>query len=272
MMNLNLQHTKQMQTTYKSIFILRRYVTAILLSTLILTTNSQAAEVRVAVASNFTEPMARIAEMFQHDSGHKVTITAGATGKLYGQIVAGAPFDVFLAADEDAPKRLTQDGFAVSGSRFVYAEGKLVLWSIQPDLVDAKGSVLRNGNYARLAISNPKVSPYGVAAKQTLEKLAMWNGLQRKLTKGDDTAQTYALAASENVDLAFVAISQLQQGGKLPTRGSWWIVPEELHAPLRQSAVLLTQGKDKAAAQALLDFLKSKKAATVIREFGYELP
>ncbi|MGC2166486.1 MAG: molybdate ABC transporter substrate-binding protein [Gallionella sp.] len=255
-----------------SIVTLRRYIAAVLLSTLFVVATSQAGEVRVAVSSNFAVPMQRIAEMFQHDSGHTVKITAAATGKLYARIVAGEPFDVFLAADEDAPKRLTQDGIAVSGSRFVYAEGKLALWSVQPDLVDAKGAVLRNGNFAKLAIANYRFSPYGVAAKQTLEKLAMWNGLQRKLTKGDDTVHAYELAASENADLAFIAISQLRQGGKPPTKGSWWIVPDELHAPIRQSAVLLTRAKDNLAAQALLDFLKGKRAATVIREFGYELP
>lgn len=256
---------------FVSIFSLCRSIAAVLLSTLFIISTSQAGEVRVAVASSFAEPMQRIAEMFKRDTGHTVTITAGATGKLYARIVAGEPFDVFLAADEDAPKRLTQDGIAVAGSRFVYAEGKLVLWSIQPDLVDAKGAVLRNGNFAKLAIANYRFSPYGVAAKQTLEKLAMWNGMQRKLTKGDDAAHAYELAATENADLAFVAISQLRNAGK-PATGSSWVVPDDLHAPIRQSAVLLSSAKDNAAAQALLDLLKGKKAATVIREFGYELP
>jgi len=261
-----------MQNMFMSIATFSRYLAVLFLSVLMHVSAAQAAEVRVAVASNFVVPMQHIAKLFEHDTGHKLVLGSAASGTLYTRIVAGEPFDVFVAADEDAPKRLTQDGLAVGGSRFVYAVGKLALWSVQPDLVDAKGSVLRNGNYARLAIANYRFSPYGVAAKQTLEKLAMWNGLQRKLTKGDDVAQAFALAESENVDLAFVAISQVHQDGKLTRKGSLWVVPDELHAPIRQSAVLLSKAKDNAAAQALLEFLKSKKATVLIREFGYDLP
>ncbi|HEY0665255.1 MAG TPA: molybdate ABC transporter substrate-binding protein, partial [Gallionella sp.] len=204
-------------------------------------------------------------------SGHSVNVSLGSSGKIYAQIVGGAPFDVFLAADEEIPKLLTQQGLAVGGSRFVYAQGRLALWSLQPGFVDDKGKVLRNGIYNKLAIADPKLAPYGMAAKETLEKLAMWNGLQRKLVKGENITQTYQFAATENAELAFVALSQIMRDGKV-SGGSWWIVPSDLHRPIRQSAVLLSGAKDAAAAQAFLDFLKGKKAAAVMRSYGYELP
>ncbi len=230
-----------------------------------------AGEVSVAVASNFAAPMEHIVALFQKESGHTVKVTLGASGKLYAQIKGGAPFDAFLSADEELPKRLLQEGLAVTGSRFVYATGRLVLWSAQPDLVDDKGAVLNKGNFNRLAIANPLYSPYGVAAKETLGKLTMWNAIQVKLKKGDSVSQSYKLAATENADLAFIALAQLMRDGKV-TVGSWWLVPSELHNPIRQSAVQLSGAKDHAAAKAFLAFLKTEKARAVMRGFGYELP
>jgi molybdate transport system substrate-binding protein len=254
-----------------SLTLLRGHIVAVLMLFGLMSLPVGAAEVRVAVASNFAAPMERIAALFQQESGHKVNVSLGSSGKLYAQVVGGAPFDVFLAADEELPKRMTQEGLAVGGSRFVYAQGRLVLWSLQPGFVDDKGKVLRNGIYNKLAIADPKLAPYGMAAKQTLEKLAMWNGLQRKLVKGENITQTYQFAATENAELAFVALSQIMRDGKV-SGGSWWLVPAELHRPIRQSAVLLSGAKDAAAAQAFLDFLKGKKAAAIIRSFGYEIP
>jgi molybdate transport system substrate-binding protein len=230
-----------------------------------------AGEVSAAVAANFAAPMERIAALFQKESGHTVKVSLAASGKLYAQIKGGAPFDVFLCADEEIPKRLLQEGLAVAGSRFVYATGRLVLWSAQPGLVDDKGAVLNTGKFEKLAYAHPLYSPYGTAAKETLTKLTMWNAMQKKLKKGDDVTQAYQLAATENADLAFIALSQIMRDGKVTT-GSWWLVPSELHNPIRQSAVLLSGSKDQTAAKALLAFLKSDKAKAVMRGFGYELP
>ena len=230
-----------------------------------------AGEVSVAVASNFAAPMERLVPLFQKESGHTVKVSLGASGKLYAQIRSKAPFDVFLSADEEMPKSLMQEGLAVGGSRFVYATGRLVLWSVQPDFVDEKGAVLNKGNFNMLAIANPRFSPYGVAAKETLTKLIMWNSIQEKLAKGENVTQTYQLAATEKADLAFIALSQVMRDGKV-TAGSWWLVPPEMHKPIQQSAVLLSGAKDPAAAKAFLAFLKSEKARAVMRGFGYELP
>lgn len=249
---------------------LRGRAAAIFLLCGLMSAPAQAAEVSVAVAANFAAPMERLAALFHKESGHTVKVSSGASSKLYTQIKGGAPFDVFLSADEEMPKRLMQEGVAVAGSRFVYATGRLVLWSAQPGLVDDKGAVLNKGNFDRLAIANPLYSPYGVAAKETLGKLTMWNSIQRKLDKGDDVAQTYQLAVTEKADIVFIALSQVMRNGKV-SEGSWWVVPSELHNPIRQSAVLLSGAKDPAAAKAFLAFLKSEKARTEMREFGYEL-
>jgi len=232
---------------------------------------ASAGEVRAAVASNFAAPMERIVALFEKDSGHRVKVSLGSSGKLYSQIKGGAPFDVMLAADEVTPKQLLQERLAVAGSRFVYATGRMVLWSAQPGFVDEKGVVLNNGNFNRLAIADPKLAPYGMAAKETLERLVMWNAMQRKLVKGENITQTYQFVATENAELGFVALSQIMRDGKMDA-GSWWLVPSEMHKPIRQSAVLLSGAKDITAAQSFLAFLKSDKARKVMLGFGYEMP
>lgn len=230
-----------------------------------------AGEVRAAVASNFAAPMERIVAQFQHDSGHTVKVSLGSSGKFYSQIKGGAPFDVFLAADEEAPQRLVQEGLAVGGSRFVYAEGKLVLWSVQRGFVDAKGAVLRTGGYNKLAIADPRLAPYGMAGKETLERLGLWNAIRRKLVTGENVSQTYQFASTGNAELAFIALSQVMRDGKV-NEGSWWLVPFGMYKPIRQGVVLLSGAKDQTAARAFIAFLKSEKAAAIIRSYGYELP
>ena len=230
-----------------------------------------AGEVNAAVAANFTAPAQQLAELFQKETGHTVKLSFGSSGKFYSQIQNGAPFDVFLAADEKNPKLLEQEGLAVANTRFVYALGKLVLWSAQPGFVDAKGTVLRKGNYNKIAYADPKLAPYGLAAKETLEELGLWNAVQSKLVTGESIAQTYQFAATGNAELAFIALSQITKDGKV-TDGSWWLVPSQMYNPIRQSAVLLSAAKDPAAAKAFLTFLKSAKSVAIIRSFGYELP
>jgi molybdate transport system substrate-binding protein len=230
-----------------------------------------AGEVSAAVASNFSAPMQQIAAMFRKESGHTVKLSFGSTGNFYAQIKQGAPFDVFVAADSATPQRLEDEGLAVAGSRFVYALGKLVLWSAQPGYVDAHGVVLRNGSYKKLGIADPKLAPYGQAAKEMLDALKLWHIVKSKLVMGENITQAHQFAATGNVELAFVALSQVMRDGKA-TQGSYWIVPAHLYHPIKQSAVLLSGSKDKVAAQAFLAFLKSEKAAAVMRGYGYELP
>jgi len=230
-----------------------------------------AGEVNAAVAANFTAPMQQIAELFQKESGHTVKLSFGSSGKFYSQIKEGAPFDVLLAADEKNPKLLEQEGLAVADTRFVYALGKLVLWSEKPGFVDDKGAVLGKGEYNKIAYADPKLAPYGLAAQETLQKMNLWDKVQSKMVTGESIAQTYQFAATGNAEMAFIALSQITKDGKI-TEGSWWIVPADMYSPIKQAAIQLTAAKDKTAAQAFLAFLKSAKAVAIIRGFGYGLP
>jgi molybdate transport system substrate-binding protein len=231
---------------------------------------AQAAEVQVAVAANFTAPMKLIAAEFEKDTGHKATLAFGATGRFYAQIKSGAPFDVLLAADDETPARLVQEGDAMPASRFTYATGKLVLWSASAGVVGAQGAVLRQGSFRKLAIAAPKLAPYGAAAVETLTRLGLYSQLEPRLVQGESIGQTYNFVQSGNAELGLVALSQVVDGGKLKG-GSAWIVPAELHSPIRQDAVQLVRARDNPAAAALLAYLRTDKARAVIRSFGYEL-
>ena len=229
-----------------------------------------AAEVNVAVAANFTAPMKIIAQDFERDTGHKTTLSFGATGQFYAQIRNGAPFSILLSADDETPIKLEKEGLGVTGSRFTYATGKLVLWSKKPGFVDAQGEVLRSGQFEKISIANPKLAPYGAAAMETLDKMGLREKITPKIVEGSNITQTFQFVASENAALGFVALSQVFQGGAIK-EGSGWIVPGSMYTPIKQDAVLLSAGKDNPAAAALLKYLQSDKAKAVIRSFGYEL-
>ena len=229
--------------------------------------STSAAETRVAVAANFAEPMKQIAADFERASGHTVTLSTGATGKFYAQIVNGAPFDVLIAADDETPARLVAEKHAISGSAFTYATGKLVVWSATPGFIDGQATVLKNGAFRYLSIANPKLAPYGRAAMETLAALKIEVPLN-KIVTGENIAQTFQFVSTGNADLGFVALSQVWKDGKL-TSGSGRIVPVTLHAPIRQDAVLLEKGRANAAASALLAYLKTPAARAVIERYGY---
>lgn len=232
---------------------------------------ASADEVRVAVAANFTAPMQKIAEAFARDTGHRAVLAFGATGKFYAQINNGAPFDVLLAADEQTPQRLEDEGQGVTGSRFTYAIGSLVLWSAREGYVDPQGRVLTDGDFRHLALANPKTAPYGAAALQTLEQLGLRERLQPRFVQGENIAQTHQFVASGNAELGFIALSQVIEDGRI-ARGSAWRVPADQHQPIRQDALLLQRGEHNPAARALLDYLRSASAVALIRAYGYEVP
>ncbi len=234
-----------------------------------------AGEVTVAVAANFTAPMQKIAQAFEQDTGHKAQVALGATGKFYAQIKNGAPFAVLLAADDETPARLEKEGVAVAGTRFTYATGRLALWSKQPNLVDDKGEVLRSPNLDKLgihkiAMADPKLAPYGAAAMEVIHRLGVQARVTPKLVQGESIGQTYQFVSTENAQLGFVALSQISFDGRI-AQGSAWVVPQDLHTPLKQDAVLLNAGKDNAAAHALLKYLQADKAKSIIRQYGYAL-
>lgn len=230
---------------------------------------AQAAEVSVAVASNFAAPMKIIAQHFERDTGHQAKLSFGGTGQFYAQIKHGAPFAVLLAADEETPAKIEREGLGVAGSRFTYAKGRLVLWSKQSSLVDPNGHVLQSDADRKIAIANPKLAPYGVAAFEVLKKLGLLEKIEPRMVVGTSIGQAFQFVSSGNAQLGFVALSQVYENGKIK-EGSAWIVPANLYQPIRQDAVLLKPGAGNPAAESLLNYLKSDKAQSVMRSFGYE--
>lgn len=228
-----------------------------------------AGTINVAIAANFTDAARDLAKQFEQETGHTVKISFGSTGKLYSQIEKGAPFHIFLAADIDRPKKAAQAGLALPDSLFIYAKGRLVLWSAIPELFTDAPAFLADSQFKRLAIANPKTAPYGLAAKQVLETLDLWPATQVKLVRGDSIAQTFQFVATRNAELGFVAASQAQAWSE--KTGAIWLVPNDYHAPIAQGAVLVTKGKDNPAALGFMDFLKSDKAKAIITGYGYEV-
>jgi molybdate transport system substrate-binding protein len=243
---------------------------ATLLLCLLAATAVPAAQVSVAVAANFTVPMQKVAAAFERDTGHRAVLAFGSTGRFYAQVRNGAPFQVLLAADDETPARLEKEGFAVAGTRFTYATGRLVLWSATPGVVDARGEVLKQPGNGKVAIADPKLAPYGAAAVQAMERLGVADLLRPRLVQGESIAQAFQFASTGNAALGFVALSQVMVDGRVGS-GSAWVVPATLHDPLKQDAVLLATGKDNPAAAALLAYLRGDTARAIIRAHGYEL-
>lgn len=228
-----------------------------------------AARVQVAVAANLAAPMQELAAGFTRATGHQAVVVLGSTGKFYAQIRSGAPFEVLLAADDETPARLEREGHVVSGSRFTYAIGRLVLWSAGPATVDPQGQVLRQPPRGKLALADPRLAPYGAAAVQALQKLGLLGAWQPHFVQGESIGQAFQFVATGNAPLGFVALAQVMAQGKI-ARGSAWIVPAGLHAPLRQDAVVLKPGQGNPAAAALAHYLRSEPARATLRGYGYE--
>ena len=223
-----------------------------------------AAETHVAVAANFTDAATELAEIFKEKTGHEAILSFGSTGQFYTQITQDAPFEVFLAADDERPRLAVDQGYAVPGSQLTYAIGTLVLWSQDPDLIQGKGT-LKNGDFTKIAIANPVGAPYGAAAVQTMQALGVYDQLAPKLVQGNNISQTFQFVETGNAELGFVALAQVARSDE----GSRWAVPEDLHDPIRQDAVLLRKGADSDAAQAFLDFLNGPEAGRIIHGLGY---
>lgn len=226
-----------------------------------------AADTQVAVAANFTAPAKAIAVAFAAKTGHHAILSFGSSGQFYTQITHGAPYEVFLSADADRPRKAEQDGVGVPGTRFSYAIGRLVLWSATPGLVDDKGQVLATGRFNKLSIAEPTAAPYGLAAIQTLNKMGLYSKVQAKIVKGTSITQAYDFVRTGAAELGFVALSQVIDD----TGGSRWLVPSSYHAPIDQQAILLFTGDKNPAAKAFISFLKSPEARAIIKRYGYEV-
>lgn len=225
---------------------------------------AMAGEVHVAVASNFAEPAREIAMAFTAKTGDDVLLSTGSTGQLYAQIAQGAPYDVFLAADQARAAKAVEDGFALPESRFTYASGTIVLFSAEPDQVNGEAT-LRRGDFTRLAIANPMTAPYGAAAVEAMQAFGVYDQLEDRIVQGNNIAQAYQFVATGNAELGFVALAQVIGHDE----GSRWIVPETLYAPIAQDAVRLEQGAKNDAARGFLEFLKRPEARALIEAYGY---
>jgi molybdate transport system substrate-binding protein len=232
---------------------------------------AHAGDVTVAAAANFVGTLKKLASIFEAPGDRKVIIISGSTGKLAAQIAEGAPFDVFLSADDKATKKVAESGGAVADSEFTYAIGTLAVFSANPSLIAGSGAdILKSGAFDRLAIANPKTAPYGVAAVSTMKALGVAERLAEKIVMGENISQTFQMVDTGNAQLGFVALSQVLESdsGK---RGSHWVVPAELHAPIRQNAILLTRAENSKDARDFLAFLKSPEARDVIGAAGYSV-
>ncbi len=234
--------------------------------------NSWANEIQVAVASNFYNPFREIVVQFEKETNHKVQIISSSTGKLYAQIMHGAPFELFLAADQKRPIMLEKNGNAISESRFTYALGKITLWSVYPNVITGDGeSTLQTKNFAHIAIANPKTAPYGKAALQTIQKLGLWNEIRPLIVQGENIGQTFQFVASQNAKLGFVALSQILDP-KNKFKGKRWDVPEKFYDPLKQDLVILKKGINNSGVKTLTAYLQSNAAKRIIQKYGYGLP
>jgi molybdate transport system substrate-binding protein len=229
---------------------------------------ARAEDALIAVATNFAEPAEAIAQRFEAQTGHRVRLATGSTGRLYAQIVQGAPFDAFLAADQVRPARLVQEGLAVEETLRTYATGRLALWS-RERATALPLDRLRSGAYRRVALASPGLSPYGAAAEQVLDRLDLRASAAGSLVFGENIGQAYTFVATGNAELGFVALSQLQRPGR-PAGGQYDLVPQDWHDPVRQDAVLLSRGAGNTAARAWLDYLAGPEARAVLRSYGYE--
>ena len=228
-----------------------------------------AEEALVAVATNFAAVIETLETDFERSSGHRLTVTTGSTGKLYAQIVNGAPFDVLLAADQRRPELLEREGHAVEGLRFTYAIGRLALWSPNDPSQPIGRETLELGSFRKLAIANPDLAPYGAAARETLERLGLLERLRDRIVMGENIGQTYAMVATGNADLGFVALAYVLNPRGM--RGSHWEVPISTYTPIRQDAVLLSRAAKNEAAREFLEFLKRADVRTDIQRFGYRV-
>tara|TARA_R110002073_G_scaffold116174_11_gene254481 strand:- start:3719 stop:4486 length:768 start_codon:yes stop_codon:yes gene_type:complete len=233
-----------------------------------LISTARAEQLTVAVASNFAPVMKAIVPSFEQQTGHQVKLIFASSGKIYAQIRHGAPYDMFFSADQKTPQALERDGETLSGSRLTYAIGRLTLWSPKTGLALNDGQILADDQIKKLAIANPRLAPYGLAAQEVLQALGLWDKVTPRLVRGENIAQTYHFVSSSNADLGFVALSQVRQNGA----GTCWIIPDSLYSPLRQDAVILKHAGQNPAAPALLAYLQQPDVRRTLKAFGYRLP
>jgi len=242
--------------------IVRQFILALFALVLMACRSDVASETHIAVATNFYSAALELETAFESQSDHQISVTSGSTGQIYAQIINGGPFDVFLSADQERPAKLIDQGLALNG--FTYARGRIVLWAPRLEHVDLE--ILQRGDYTHLATANPALAPYGRATQEVIKDMPLGD----KVVMGENIGQSFSLIKTGNADIGFAAFSQIKTLGE-DLEGSYWIIPQELYAPIAQDAVLLTRGELKPAAKGFMEFLRSETARDIIENAGYEL-
>ena len=226
-------------------------------------------EINIAVASNFSYTLKKLATDFKVNTGHDLRISSASSGKLFAQIMHGAPYDIFLSADEDRINLLITKNKARAENAHVYALGKLIMLSNIEETSNCR-DVLNSKHLNWLAIANPKIAPYGIAAKQVLQKLGLWQHLQSRLAMGENIAQTLQFVSTKNAQAGFVAKSMLNIGGMIDY-SCIWNIPDDMYVPIRQKMVLLNDAEDKPAARLFMQYIQSVAAKRIIKSVGYDV-
>lgn len=224
-----------------------------------------AEQASIAVASNFSKPMTALQKEFEKESGHMLSVSFGSSGRMYAQIINGAPFDVFLSADEAKANALELENLTLATPQ-IYATGRIVLWYPDAGLTVDSFNSLEDPLVNKIAIANPRLAPYGQAAMQALENVGIYSGLQSKLVMGENIAQAYQFVYTRSAQVGIVALSQVLGAA---AQDDYWIVPDDLHEPIRQSVALLKRASNNQAATEFFDFLLSPAAVELIARFGY---
>jgi len=230
---------------------------------------ANAGKTNIAVAANFARTAVALAEAFRARTGHDAVLTVGSTGKLFAQIVNGAPFDVFLAADKATPAKLVSLGKAVEGTQNTYATGRLVLWGPRTNSdAGSPGEALSATSFRHLAIANPGLAPYGRAAREFLQSLGLWDAVAGRVVMGQSVGQAHSMVATGNAEFGLIAQSYVMEEMNAGAQGVWPI-SARLYNPIEQDAVLLVQGAQNPAARSFAEFLSSTEAAKIITAAGY---
>lgn len=223
-------------------------------------------KIHAAVAANFIRPFKELAQAYEAKTGIRVEATFSSTGNLYSQILNGAPYDIFLSADEERPALLLKNG--ASEKPFIYAKGEVVLWSANKNFCTPEewNAALKKGDYKKISIANPATAPYGAAAKAALEKSGLIKTVESRLVNSQDIAQAFQYASSGAVDAGFCALSAVysEEGQK----GCYYQIKE---APaITQSACVLKRSESKKAADKFAAFLVSDDALKIRKKYGYK--
>ncbi|MBN2866336.1 MAG: molybdate ABC transporter substrate-binding protein [Thiotrichales bacterium] len=225
----------------------------------------------VAVAANFTKTIESVNEAFvKKHPEHTIRFSFGPTGKLFAQISNGAPFDAFFAADEKRAQKTIENGLGVDGSYFVYAQGKIALYSAKFPVANEPLTVLKQAKFNHLAIANPKTAPYGDRSQAFLQKMGLYDAVKAKIVNGESIAHAFQYVATGNADIGFVAMSQIvDPQSPIYQKGQYWVVPQADYKPINQGAVITKRGQDNAAIKDFMAFMKTPEAIKIIENYGY---